>query len=84
MPTAIETTARHLDETNERIVQRRLARVAADRARALRAQAAAITTPSLEPLRAALLRRAGELELAGAVLGDEHAHVTEPAFAVGA
>ncbi len=84
MPTAIETPATTFDETTEHEAHRRLARVAADRSRALRAQAAAIASPSLEPLRAALLRRAGELDLAGAVLGDEQSAVTEPELAVSA
>lgn len=50
-----------------------LAKVAADRAQALRDQAAALDTPSLAPLRAALHIRAGELELAAAALDDEPA-----------
>lgn len=47
-----------------------LARVAADRAQALRDQAAALDTASLAPLRAALHIRAGELELVAAALDD--------------
>lgn len=45
-----------------------VATIAADRARALRDHAASITTEALEPLRKALQIRAGELELAAAVL----------------
>ena len=48
-----------------------LAKVAADRAHALRAQAAALNSEALAPLRAALHIRAGELELAAIALGDE-------------
>ena len=45
-----------------------IARIAADRAEALRAHAASITSEALAPLRAALQIRAGELELAAAAL----------------
>lgn len=48
-----------------------LAKVAADRAHALRDQAAALDSAALAPLRAALHIRAGELELAAAALDDE-------------
>ncbi len=48
-----------------------LARVAADRARSLRDQAATMSGTALAPLRAALHIRAGELELAAVALGDE-------------
>lgn len=48
-----------------------LAKVAVERAHALRDQAAALGSPSLAPLRAALHIRAGELELAAAALVDE-------------
>lgn len=47
-----------------------IARVAADRAQALREQAAALNTEALAPLRAALHIRAGELELAAAALDE--------------
>lgn len=53
-----------------------LAKVAADRAQALRDQAAALNSAALAPLRAALHIRAGELELAAAALDDET--VVEP------
>jgi len=45
-----------------------IARAAADRAHALRAQAATLTSPALTPLRKALLVRAAELDLASDVL----------------
>lgn len=45
-----------------------IARIAADRAEALREHAASITSEALTPLRAALQIRAGELELAAAAL----------------
>ncbi len=48
-----------------------LARVAADRARSLREQAASMDSAALAPLRAALHIRAGELELAAIALDDE-------------
>lgn len=48
-----------------------LGTVAADRARALRDQAAALHSPALAPLRAALHIRAGQLELAATALLDE-------------
>ena len=48
-----------------------LAKVAADRARSLRDQAATMDSDALAPLRAALHIRAGELELAAVALGDE-------------
>jgi hypothetical protein len=47
-----------------------IAKVAADRAEALRTQAAAVTSEALAPLRRALLIRAGELDLAADVLLD--------------
>lgn len=47
------------------------ARLAAGRARDLREQARALDSDALTPLRNALLARAGELELAAAVLGDD-------------
>jgi hypothetical protein len=47
-----------------------IAKIAADRAHALREQAAALNTPALAPLRAALHVRAGELELAAAALDE--------------
>ena len=53
-----------------------IAKVAADRAQALREQAAALNSDALAPLRAALHTRAGELELAAAALGEASA---EPA-----
>ncbi len=54
-----------------------LAKVAVDRAHALRDQAASLNGDALAPLRAALHIRAGELELAAAALDDEV--VVEPA-----
>lgn len=45
-----------------------IATVAADRARALRDHAASLSSEALRPLRTALQIRAGELELAAAVL----------------
>jgi len=58
-----------------------IARVAADRAEALRAHAATLTSPALAPLRKALLVRAAELDLASDVLLEpaEPADVAEPA-----
>ena len=58
-----------------------IARVAADRAEALRAQAANLTSPALAPLRKALLVRAAELDLASDVLLDpaDVTDVAEPA-----
>ena len=58
-----------------------IARVAADRAEALRAQAASLTSPALDPLRKALLVRAAELDLASDVLLDpaDVTDVAEPA-----
>lgn len=47
-----------------------IAKIAADRAQALREQAAALNTDALAPLRAALHIRAGELELAAAALDE--------------
>lgn len=49
------------------------AKIAADRARALRDQAASISSDALAPLRGALHARAGELELAAAVLLEDEA-----------
>ena len=55
------------------------AKIAADRARALRDQAAALSSDALAPLRAALHARAGELELAAAVLlGDDAEDAAAP------
>ena len=48
-----------------------IGRAAALRAAALRDQAAALGDEALQPLRAALSRRAGELELAAAVLAPQ-------------
>jgi hypothetical protein len=48
-----------------------IAKVAADRAQALRRQASALSSEALAPLRKALQIRAGELELASAVLLEE-------------
>lgn len=48
-----------------------IARIAADRANALREHAASIGSDALAPLRAALHVRAGELEMAAAALGDQ-------------
>lgn len=45
-----------------------VARIAVDRAQALREHAASVTGEALAPLRAALHIRAGELELAAAAL----------------
>lgn len=58
-----------------------IARVAADRAEALRAQAASLGNPALAPLRKALLVRAAELDLASDVLlhPADRAEVAEPA-----
>jgi len=58
-----------------------IARMAADRAEALRTQAASLTSPALAPLRKALLVRAAELDLASDVLLDPAgpADVAEPA-----
>lgn len=58
-----------------------IARVAADRAEALRTQAASLTSPALAPLRRALLIRAAELDLASDVLLDpaDVTDVAEPA-----
>lgn len=53
-----------------------VARMAAARARALRTQARSLDTRALRPLQAALLMRAGELDLTAAVLGEPD---TEPA-----
>ncbi|HSP03783.1 MAG TPA: hypothetical protein VLR27_09800 [Acidimicrobiales bacterium] len=50
-----------------------IARIAADRAQALRDHAASITSEALAPLQAALHIRAGELEMAAAALGDPDA-----------
>ena len=47
-----------------------IARIAADRAKALRDHAASITGEALTPLQAALRIRAGELEMAAAALAD--------------
>lgn len=47
-----------------------IAKVAADRAQALRDHAAALNSDALAPLRTALHIRAGELELAAAALGE--------------
>lgn len=47
-----------------------IARIAAGRAQALRQQANSLTSESLAPLRNALQIRAGELELAAAVLAE--------------
>lgn len=46
-----------------------IARIAADRAQALRDHAASLGSDALAPLQAALHVRAGELELAAAALG---------------
>ncbi|MFP5579013.1 MAG: hypothetical protein ACLGIZ_12380 [Acidimicrobiia bacterium] len=53
-----------------------IARVAIDRAQALRNQAASLRSPALAPLRAALHVRAGELELAAAALDQPVAEPT--------
>ncbi len=50
-----------------------IARIAIDRAQALRDHAASITSEALAPLQAALHIRAGELEMAAAALGDTEA-----------
>jgi hypothetical protein len=50
-----------------------IARIAADRAQALRDHAASITNEALAPLQAALHIRAGELEMAAAALADTDA-----------
>ena len=55
-----------------------IARIAASRAQALRMQADSLVSESLAPLRNALQIRAGELELAAAVL-DEQAPLTASA-----
>lgn len=47
-----------------------IARIAASRAEALRAQAQSLSSDALTPLRSALQIRAGELELAAAVFGE--------------
>lgn len=53
-----------------------IARIAADRAQALREHAASITSEALAPLQAALHMRAGELEMAAAALGDPDARTS--------
>lgn len=62
-----------------------IARVAADRAEALRARAASLTSPALAPLRKALLIRAAELDLASDVLLEpaEVAEITDVAEPAG-
>jgi hypothetical protein len=47
-----------------------IARIAASRAQALRLHAESVVSESLAPLRSALLIRAGELDLAAAVLDE--------------
>lgn len=70
-PAEVSTDRTATDRSSDEADHRALARVAADRARSLRRQAAGIAADGLEPLRSALRIRAAELELAAAALGDE-------------